>query len=524
VKLYPYQREAVRFIEQRDYKAGLFAEMGTGKTPISLSVIARSRAKRVLVVCSLSATNVWRNEIRKIGAPWDVLTLNSGSLEKRAERLIRVKRDDSRVRIVIVNYDIFWRHPDEYKVIKGKSKHFPVRGLRKAILKFDPEFIVADEAHHLAHHTTKQSKFAHTLAEKAWGRIAPTGTPIERIEDLFSLYRFIDPQVFGTSYSDFERRYIIRGGYGGYQIVGYRNKHEIERKIAKTAYQVNIDDVLNLPEPFPPQVVPIDLEAPGRRAYNMMRKEALVELEMPGRDGQPLRGRALTSIVLTALTRLQQIAGGALPVTVESTSDGPDEVRIAHLGDEKLNAAVELTQIALSENRSVVIFARFIDEVRRLQGAFPHHFADNDGICFFCHKKQAARGHLPPFKESFVGRISGNVAPNKRQAIIDALNRGDKKVLIVQIQSGNEAIDLTAASVAIFYSTGYSLREFTQARARLYRHGQKRRINEYFLQVVDSIDEDILEDLMSKRDVARSVTRLNYARELISGRKKRRRK
>jgi ERCC4-related helicase len=218
------------------------------------------------------------------------------------------------------------------------------------------------------------------------------------------------------------------------------------------------------------------------------------------------------------LTRLQQIAGGSVPIAIRP-SEGAPETRIAEVGSEKVRACVELVEQALGNKRRVVIFARFRDEIRRLTGAFPHHYRDTEGRCFYCHKPIRAALHLKPSKDSYVGVIMGGVDADKRDELITRLNSGSVKVLIIQIQAGSESVDLTAASVAIFFSTGYSLREFLQARGRIYRHGQKQRVNEYFLQVKRSIDEPIFKALNNKQSIARKVTRLGYAKSLISGRR-----
>lgn len=526
IKLYDYQRDAVRFVERRNLLAGIFAGMGTGKTLITLSALARARAKRILVVGPPSAATAWQDGVRKVGLNWSVLILNKGSLDKRAARLSQMPLEPNRTRLVFVNYEAYWRYPAETRKIKRsdgviEAVHKQERGLHKALRLFKPDAIVLDEAHRIKSHVTKQAKFSFELAKLSNIRLALSGTPVMNgIEDLYSIYRFIDPNVFGTSRADFERRYIMRGGYGGYQIVGYRNESQVKKIIARTAYQIDKDDALDLPERVS-IVVPVELESKARAAYERMRRDSIVELETTGPDGGPLRGRALATIVLTMLTRLQQIAGGAVPVKVASPTSTVDESRMAVVGSEKLRVAVEKTEDALAAGERVVIFCRFLNEIARLTGAFPHHYMPYESGCLYCNKPE--RSHLGPLAESYVATISGSVNVDKREAYIKAFHKGTIKVLIVQIRTGSESIDLTAASVVIFYSTDYSLGEFLQARDRIHRHGQKRKVTEYFLQATDSIDEDIFGALLAKQAIARKVTNLNYAKELIAGRPSRKR-
>lgn len=530
LKLYGKQREAVTFVEERSGFAGLFAEMGSGKTPITLSYLARNakvkKLRRVLIVCPLSVTGVWAREIKKIGAPWDVYVFASGNVDKSASRIRALPEQLDRVQVVIINFDAYWRYPPSIKKAKNErtgkieAKRLPLRGVRKAILQWHPNMVIVDEAQRIGDRRTMQSKFAHELRTKPYVRsgMALTGTPVTKgIENLFSIYKFIDPQMFGNNYGDFERRYIVKGGYGGYQIKGYQRVAEVERKVRRTAFQMNRSDIFELP-PRQTQIVPVYLDAKTRKVYNDMRKNSLAEVETVNpKTGKATTGRTLSTIMLTTLIRLQQIVCGSLPMRLEDTDAVREPLVTVDIGDEKLRAAVELTQSALDGDERVVIFTRFKRDIARLQGAFPHHYRDVEGHCVYCKGKVGARLHLQPRKESYVGIVDGDVPIAKREQNIAALNSGKLKVLLVQIQTGSVGIDLTGASVAIFYSVSYNLGEFLQARDRIYRHGQKKSVIEYLLQAEDSIDEVIFAALMGKLDIARQVTSLDYARGLLGG-------
>lgn len=529
VKLYPYQRRAVRFIEKRNGFAGLFAEMGTGKTIITLSALARGRYRRILVVCPFSVATVWRNEVRKVGLDWDVLILTRGTVAQRAERLRRMPDNPNRTRLVLVNFDSYWRYPNETRHVKNKrknrmeAKRFPLRALRKYILAWKPDAIVADEVHRLKKHTTKQARFMFELSaqEQVRSRLGLSGTPIANgIEDLFSIYRFIDPQVFGANFNDFTNRYLIKGGYGGHQIIGYRNLHQVERKLARTAFQIDKATALKLP-PRVSVPVPVQLDARTRKLYDQVRKDSLAELEVPGPDGLPLHGTVLASIVLTTLIRLQQIAGGAVPVLLPGSGGDPDRTVLTTVGDEKVRVANDLIADALAADKQVVVFCRFTDEIRRLYGSMPHHYKDDGESCFYCGKAVRSSLHLKPMQTAWVDTMSGNPkisgSKERRERVKKDFAAGKIKVLIMQISLGVGMNELVAASVAIFYSTGYSLIDFEQARDRLYRDGQKKRVTEYFLQAERTVDQPIYTALDSKQQVARKVTSLSYAKGLISG-------
>lgn len=475
--LFEYQHKAVEFLRKRHGRAGLFMKMRSGKTRAVLSYLRETDARRVLVVCPKSAAYVWRDELKIVNPEARPLIAVDKTLP-RAEALIERASKIDKVIYLIVNWETFWRHPseDKWDPKLKKLKRLPLRGIRRAILRhFRPDTIIWDEAHRLGYRTAKQSKFAHLLVEQDYvERAIPlTGTSAtEGVERLFSLYKAFDRSVFGADWSDFNARYIIRGGYGGYKILGYRNLKEIERKVNRTAYQYegapdDIDDV----------VIPVALGPKTRQAYAQMSKDALAEIEGVDDDGKPLSGKALARIVLTKLLRLQQICSGFVV-----TDNG-----VAFIGDEKLKVARELVSDAHEDGRRVVIFYRFKPELQRLMQAFPK-----------------------------AGLINGSVKSKQRKWEEDALRSGERDVLLVQIRAGGVSIDLSGANVQIFYSVGYSLTDFLQARSRLVGPKQESSVTSYMLQARNTVEVKVFKALSKKQRLARRVTSLTYARDLLA--------
>ena len=465
IPLYRYQQEAASLLHKRGGLAGLFMGMGTGKTRVALSYLIDADARVVLVVCPLSAVGVWRREIHKLDIGWRTVSLSSGSVRARASVLHRVA-GGNRPTAILINYAAFWRKP-----------------LRSLILKLKPDSIVFDEAHRLKNRATKQSRFAHILADKSWTvrRLALTGSPVdEGIEDLFSLYRFIDSSVFGKSWNDFDRRYLIRGGFGGHQIRGYRRLAIIKNKLAATSFRISKEEALDLPERITTNI-PVLLTGKSLSAYKKMQKDSLVKLDEPDEFGKPRHGAAFASIVLTQLIRLQQITSGFLPIEYDN---GDSE--ILELGDDKLKITIDLVSDAIANGERVVIFCQFRHDLRKLRIALPR-----------------------------AGVIAGGVSASSRDMAIRRLSKGELDILLVQTRAGSESVDLTAASVAIFYNLGHSLLEYRQARDRLHRHGQTKRVLEYILIANGTVDAKILKALKKKQNVSKQIMAPEYARSLF---------
>jgi len=90
--------------------------------------------------------------------------------------------------------------------------------------------------------------------------------------------------------------------------------------------------------------------------------------------------------------------------------------------------------------------------------------------------------------------------------------------MAIQIQTGGLGITLHRADTAVFYSTGWSLADYEQAKARIQRAGQTAEKVQYFhLLAKDTVDERIMRVLAEKRDISKMV--VDEWREIISGRK-----
>lgn len=478
LNLFPHQRQAVKFLRKRHGRAALFMKMRTGKTKPTVVYLSGTGARRILIVCPKAAVYVWRDEIKLIDSSAKVCIVADLSLEQAARKIRLASAVDDRVYLVI-NWEIFWRYPAQVKTDRktGEEKRLPERGARKSILSyFRPDSLVWDEAQRLKGRWTQQSRFASHLEDRSETRraIPLTGTYVtEGYADLFGIYRAFDKTVFGSAFGDFDRRYIVRGGYGGHQIKGYRNVAQIKRKLARTAYMHEGE-----PDDIEDVVVPVILGPKTRAAYEAMKKESLVQLEALDPDGKPLRGTALAQIVLTNILRRQQLTGGH--ITLETGA-------VAWVGEDKLKAALELTADALDKDERVVIFCRFSPEIERLRKALPH-----------------------------AGLIDGTTSAADRHLLSEELRTGKRRVIIAQIRAGGISLDLSGASVQIMYSYGYSLEDYVQARARLLGPKQKTSVTNYILQAERSIDETVYADILTKKTLAPRVMTLRKAKEILA--------
>lgn len=435
-------------------------EMGTGKTRTALAYCIVKKLCRILVISPLSASGVWVRESSQFWPELQVVNCTIGSTVKRAKILSRLREAASPSTCVIVGYESYWRDP-----------------LRKAILEWEPSIIIYDEAHRLKDRRTRQSKFSHTLAGVCPRRLALTGTPMPNgPEDLFSIFKAVNPSIFGTRWMDFEVQYIVKGGFQGYQIVGYRNQADIERKLTGNSFRVTKVEALDLPEQVDVQI-PIILSAKARKVYDRLRTQAIVEVT--GKQGS---GTALSRVVLTNILRLQQVTSGFVKVV-----DG----RIIDFASDKIDALKDLLTDVVPQAGRVVIFARFTHDI--------------DAIV------EACRSLKYP-----VLQLDGRVPPEEREPHIEWFRTFEPSILVGQVAVSSLGIDLSCSHVAIFYAPDYSLTNYLQSRDRLHRIGQGHKVTYYHLVADHTIDEKVYQILGRKENLMRKLLDKKRLEEFFS--------
>ena len=307
----------------------------------------------------------------------------------------------------------------------------------------------------------KQSMYLSRLRDRATRRLCLTGTPMPHSPlDAYAQYRFLDPGIFGTSFTAFRARYAIMGGFENHQVVALTNQEELTKKFYSIAYRVTADEVLDLP-PVQHITQPVKLSREELRVYAALEHDLIAEVKA---------GVVTVANALVKILRLQQATSGYSRLDAEPGEARGREVRI---GDSKERTLADLLD-SLPGSEPVVVFARF------------HH--DLDAVARIC-EAQSRR----------FGELSG-----RHNELMD-WQMGRLDVLGVQIQSGGVGIDLTRACYAVYYSVGYSLGEYEQSLARLCRPGQERPVRYYHLVATGTVDETVRQALEAKRDVVEAV-------------------
>lgn len=449
VKPFDHQKKAFAIGITIPY-AALLMEQGCGKTLTSVAIAGyrflNDGLKRVLVVAPTSVVPVWPREFNDYADfPHDVRALNGSSRDK-AKQLKEWPEDLNVLQVAVVNYESTWRMED---------------ALREWI---QGGMIIADESQRIKTPGAKQSKCMHRLGKLARFRLILTGTPVTQTPlDFYSQYKFLDDSIFGTSFVRFRNRYAVMGGFENKQIVDYKNMDELVKKAHSIAYRVSKAEALDLPDEIH-QPLYVELGKKTRALYNQLRREAIADLE---------NDEVVTANnVLTKLLRLAQITGGHV-----TDEDG----KLHQVGTEKMTLFEETLTDLLDAGKKVVVFARFIPEIKAIKKLLESKGVDHRIITG--EVSQTDRGeYVKTFQED----------PNCR-------------VFVAQVQTAGLGITLTAADTAIFYSMDFSLANHEQAKARIHRIGQKNKVTYIYLLAKNTVDEKVFESLKEKKNVADQV-------------------
>lgn len=464
-----HQKRAFQFARNLP-AVGLFMEMGSGKTKVAVDLITNRGHKRVLVICPKSAmVDVWARQVPMYShIPIDVVVLNESTAAKKMEQakaaLVRAE-EVGRPIVLVINYESVWREP-----------------LGSFLKQAKLDCVVLDESHRIKSPGSRVSLYCAELGKRVPYRMALTGTPAHNSPlDVYAQYRFLDPGIFGTSFSAFRSRYAVMGGYGGYQVIAYRISptlpdgqpnpyyslkldREFQERMYLIAFRVRTGDVLDLP-PEIDEERRFDLSDSARKIYTKLYRDMVADVGS---------GKVTVTNALTRLLRLQQITSGFLPVE----DDKGNTTNLQQIDASKQELLADLLK-DLPVHEPLVVFFRFIhdaDAIRQVVEAAGRRYYELSGRV----------NQLEDWKTE---------RPDDLPA----------SVIAVQIRAGGAGVDLTRACYCVYYSLGFSLGDYDQSRRRINRPGQTRPVRFYHLIANGTVDEKVYAALKAKTDVVSHI-------------------
>lgn len=454
LKTNPWKHQwfALDYVMTHD-KAALFTDMGSGKTKIMIDMIQNRNLGLVLIVGTKKSCDVWEEEFTIHSDTKNcVYNLSKMSTSDKVsfitKKFARGQFCGSR-HVLIVNYDSVWIKP-----------------FSELLLKFPIDCVICDESHRLKSPSSKSSMFLARLGKKINLKYILSGTPTsESPLDIYGQYRFLDPTIFGTNFSNFRNKYTNidqrRSAFCGFPVLDekepYKNLDELKDKMYSCAFYMDSDVEL-------PEVNHIHVESylskEAQAVYCELDKEGVYE------DDQ---GVLETNNILAKQTRLQQLLSGYMPLE-------DFEFTKKTLIEKDASKQEELKHIFenISYNERIVVFAKFRKDFEAVQKV--------------CKSTKRAYGEISGQRDDYTKWKQGKV-----------------NVIAVHYSSGSESISLVEARYCVYYSHTFSYSKYLQSIKRTHRPGQKRPVTYYHIiskvKSIETVDDKIQKALKQKKSL-----------------------
>lgn len=312
----------------------------------------------------------------------------------------------------------------------------------------DIGMVAIDEMHKAKNPSSQQGKAILKILPET--RIAMTGTPLMNTPvDLFIVLKWLGHEKH--SFYQFKNHYCVMGGYGGYEVIGYRNLGELQEALNELMLRRLKRDVLDLPEKIYTTEV-VEMTKAQSVIYNEVREEIKKNIDKIKISSNPL----------AQLIRLRQATGytGILSSTV--------------LESAKLDRLEELVEEISENEQKCIIFSNWTDMTEP---------------CF---------NRLKRFNPAIVtGETKDRVAEQDK-----FMNDKSCKCIIGTIGAMGTGLTLTAASTVIFLDSPWNRANKEQAEDRAHRIGTKSNVTIITIVCKDTIDERIEEIVYSKGAMA----------------------
>jgi len=449
---------------------GLFWDMGLGKSKELIDQMAHlwreGEIEAALVVAPNSVHRNWvTDELPKhlhddAAENCRAIYYEAGRAGTKRHRgeLNRVLSHTDGLAILTVNHECFTSK-------KGKELVWNFLKPRRGKVMY-----VVDESHRIKTPSAKRTRSIILSGKYAQYRRILTGTPVaNKPFDVYSQIRFLDREFWAQrglpKFSVFKSHFgVFSDGFNGrtnrsYKILeAYRCLDELHEMIAPVTSRLLKEDVLDLPQKIY-QRIRFPLTAPHRRAYDQLREECLLLLE----DDE-----VTVTSVLTMMLRLQQVACGYV---------GTDEGSLVKLPG-KCARLETLKDFLIDVPHQAIIWARFQEDCRQIC----EHLGSN------------------------AVRYDGTVSARDRAAALDKFHAGDVQFFVGNPAAGGTGLTLVEAKTVVYYNNSFNLVDRLQSEDRAHRIGQDKSVLYVDLMAEGTIDEQIIESLVGKLDVASAVT------------------
>ncbi|MBP5710531.1 MAG: hypothetical protein J6W84_06100 [Bacteroidales bacterium] len=308
--------------------------------------------------------------------------------------------------------------------------------------------------HNCKNPTSQQGKAF--LKMQADTMIAMTGTPLMNNPlDLFIILKWLGYERH--AFYQYKKHYCVFGGFGGYEITGYKNLSELQDQLNQIMLRRRKEDVLDLPE-----------KTYINEFVEMTPKQEQIYKEVTAAIKANIDQIKMANNPLAELIRMRQATGytGILSSTVAESA--------------KLDRMEELVDEVVGNGKKVVIFSNWTQMTDIIATRL----------------KRKYKGVV----------ITGQTADVERQVNVNHFqNNPDCKYIIGTIGAMGTGLTLTAGTVEIFLDEPWNMALKEQCVDRCHRISQNENITIYTIMCKDTIDERIHQIVENKGLLADTI-------------------
>lgn len=414
-------------------------EQGLGKTKQVIDIAVAKKLikgyKHCLIICGVNGLKWnWLNEIHThsnedgwiLGQRFKAGKRVIGSVSDRVEDLENIDNIDPYFLITNV------------ETLRNEEV---VKKLQELCKKGTIGIVAIDEIHKCKNPSSQQGKGILKVQPEC--RIAMTGTPLMNNPfDLYIILKWLGYEKH--AFYAFKKHYGVFGGYGGYEVTGYRYLDELQAQLDEIMLRRLKDNVLDLPEKTHITEY-VEMTPKQKQIYDEVTADIRMNIDQIKMAHNPL----------AELIRMRQATGytGILSSKVKESA--------------KLDRMEELVEEAVQNGKKVVIFSNWTQ------------------MTDIAYDRLLAKG--------FVGQmITGDTKDESRQLIVDAFQNSKYQDFIIgTIGAMGTGLTLTAGTVEIFLDEPWNRANKEQAEDRCHRVGTKENVTIYTLVCKDTIDERI---------------------------------
>ena len=304
--------------------------------------------------------------------------------------------------------------------------------------------VAIDEIHKCKNPASQQGKAILKVLPET--RIAMTGTPLMNSPlDLFIVLKWLGFEKH--TFFQFKKHYCVMGGYGGYEVVGYRNLGELQENLDGQMLRRLKKDALDLPDKIHSTEY-VEMSKAQTVIYNEVKAEIKEQIDRIKISNNPL----------AQLIRLRQATGftGILSTQTKESA--------------KLDRLEEIVEELAENKEKCIIFSNWTDMTT------------------------PTYERLKRFNPAIITGETKDREAEKERFMTD-----DRCTCIIgTIGAMGTGLTLTAASTVIFLDSPWNRANKEQAEDRAHRIGTKSNVNIITLVCKDTIDERI-EELVHKK-------------------------